>query len=220
MKKSSSMKVLLAGALSVGSLASCTKNDTGVVPRDSANTHQELAGKIKGQMRFTPPLTPLGANIAQYGAPERRRMAERLLQGFENVQTYNTGICYEVVAFVRFLFDNAITCDDLTMFRAQGWLDRFQFNMGPQWDGVTPLPAGTVLGFRNEATQEFFHAAIATGDGDQIRSVNGGRLGAGWNAPVRLRAVLGNRNMFGTFNYDGSTIRVFISNFDGAHQEL
>jgi len=61
---------------------------------------------------FLPPLTPLGAQAAQLGSPERRIRGERLLQGFENAQTYNTGICYEVVAFVRFLFDGAITCQD------------------------------------------------------------------------------------------------------------
>jgi hypothetical protein len=169
---------------------------------------------------FTPPLTPAGFTLLQQPAQERRRIANRLLDGFENINTYVTGgaICYEVAAFVRFLYDNQITCEDLTNFRTQGWLYRFNFTQGTQWNGNTAIAAGEIVGFQDESTQAFFHAAVGTGNYDEIRAVNGGTLGAGW-MPIRLGVRLGSRNTDGTFNYEGRRIRVFIANFN-AHTEL
>lgn len=204
------MKALSAGTLA-GILLSCSTD--GIAPGPSNIDVTSGLGKEEAKAAMyarTPPLTPLGFSLQQQPSFERRRVADRLLQGFENINAYTNGICYEAVAFVRFLYDNAITCDDLSTYYGGLWVQRFNFPQGRQWDGNFALAGGEIIGFRDETDRAFFHAAIAIGEYDRVRSVNGGRLGAGW-LPVSLKTILGPRNYDGTFNYDGRKIRVFIS---------
>lgn len=207
------IKILCASSL-VLALSACSTDEIAETPSGLSNVDKETeANTVYSSGPFTPPLTSLG-NTAMccMTSFQRRERANALLNGFENINTYITGICYEAVAFARFMYDGAITADDLTNFRAQGWLARFNFHQGRQWDGNFALAGGEIIGFRDESTEAYFHAAIATGEYDRVRGVNGYTLGNGWQNPVSLRIILGSRNYDGTFNYEGRKIRVFISN--------
>ncbi|TNV17188.1 urea amidohydrolase [Ochrobactrum teleogrylli] len=123
------------------------------------------------------------------------------------------GVCFDSAAYVRYLYYGGknITYNQLTTISALDWLPKFNFTGGPEWDGVSPLPKARAIGFYRIAESKIFHAAIAV-DGTQIRATNGGALGMVWAQPVDLRRVLGNRNSDGSFNYDGTKIRVYYSN--------
>jgi hypothetical protein len=89
------------------------------------------------------------------------------------------------------------------------WATRFNFTMGPPWDGNRPIARGTAVGFRRERDGRVFHAAVAVG-GTIVRSVNAGGLGQGWTDAVDLRKALP-RPANGTFAHDNARIKVYLS---------
>ena len=154
-------------------------------------------------------LTALGAQVAQRGAQERAAIANKLMQGADIAGYTRNAICYDTVAYVRYLLGAAIGVDQLLDTSAQNWRALFDFPNGIQWAG-DPIPAGTAVGFERVGDQ-VFHAALAIG-GTTIRGVNGGTLGTGWQA-------LGDRDLVtlpggagGVYTHDGTQINVWLSN--------
>ncbi|MCA8274182.1 urea amidohydrolase [Burkholderia sp. AU30280] len=155
-------------------------------------------------------LTPLGAQVAQFGFPERQRHAQALIAGTADINTYvSGGVCYDAAAYVRYLMraDAMITPNTLLDTIGQHWWPRFNFENGGEWDGRANIPAGTAVGFSRGGS--VFHAAIAVG-GTSIRAVNGGLLGSGWRYAVDLARVL-EPAAAGGFTYDRANIRVHLS---------
>ncbi|HAO27735.1 MAG TPA: hypothetical protein DCQ68_08780 [Chryseobacterium indologenes] len=156
-------------------------------------------------------LTPEGATKAQLGPSERATVANALLAGFENISKYNTGVCHDVVAYTLYMRGASISPNDLSELTGQAWLRKFDYMGGEKWDGYSVIPKGKALGFYRLIDKTFFHSAITTENIDYARSVNGGKLGAGWDRPVDFKLELGKKNEDGTFNYDGTKIEVYIS---------
>jgi len=155
-------------------------------------------------------LTAKGAHAAQLGHPERHQLGERLMAGAD-AREYTDGICYDVVAFVRFLLGARISPADLASTSAQAWKLKFAFERGRQWDGRSPIPHGTAVGFARENDKQVFHAAIAVG-GTEVRGVNGLKLGNGWIDKHDLKRELARSEKgAGLFVHDNTPIRVYLS---------
>jgi hypothetical protein len=154
-------------------------------------------------------LTDIGAKTATAGAPEKSNMAGLLIQGNRNINEFTRGVCFDAAAYVRYLLGAAISPDQLKDLQGPDWVRLFSFRNGTEWDGVRSIPAGSAVGFFRVPDQKIFHAAIATGNAN-IRAVNGLLLGNGWSL-ANLNGVLKQPNDDGTFNYDGTQIRVYIS---------
>ncbi|WP_228437634.1 hypothetical protein [Chryseobacterium sp. 7] len=116
-----------------------------------------------------------------------------------------------MVAYALYMRGARISPTQLAESAGQKWLTLFNYPAGEKWDGYAPIPAGKAIGFYRLIDKTFFHSAITTGNGNEIRSVNGFSLGSAWNVPVDMKWVLGKRNSDGTFNYDGTKIEVYIS---------
>jgi hypothetical protein len=162
-------------------------------------------------------LTPQGAHAVQLGLPERRALADQLMSGRKNITEFTSGVCYDTVAFVRYLLNAGITPNEVTATDGGAWKIKFAFERGHEWDGATPIAKGTAVGFKRPVgftaePDKFFHAAVATG-GTRVRGVNGGLLSPGWPVEVDLRQVLTTRNDDGSFKYDNADIRVYLSAF-------
>ncbi len=157
-------------------------------------------------------LSELGAHSLMLDAPERKSIAHKLLRGDEHIVNYvRFGVCYDVVAYLRFLLDASIHPEEVISTNGQQWLEKFVFTDGDrQWTPGMNIEEGKAIGFYRHADGKFFHAAISAGDATNIRSVNGGRLGSGW-MDVDLDAVLTDYNKDGSFNWDGTQIEVYIS---------
>lgn len=138
-------------------------------------------------------LTPIGAQIAQQGPRERTAVAMKLIrpQNPEKITQYVTNaLCYDAVAFVRFLLGRMITPQQLVANTGIAWAPTFN-RAGHLWHGGA-IAAGTAVLFRRPAHDPVknrpvrnpgpFHVAIALGRGCAVRSVNGGKLGAGWQS--------------------------------------
>jgi hypothetical protein len=156
-------------------------------------------------------MTAKGAQAAMLGAVERLRHANALMRGQSNIHEYMNGICYDAAAYVRYLHNAAITPNELVNNFGSAWLMKFRFTDGREWDGSSQLPVGKAIGFYREIDTKIFHGAIAV-DGQSIRAINGLLLGNGWSDTVNLSLALGRRNDDGTFNFDRTQIRVYISN--------
>ena len=155
-------------------------------------------------------LKPEGARIAQLGAPERAKYGKDLVSGKVNVSQYTKNVCYDTVAFTRFLLGSSgITPKDVVTVQAQGWVGKLKFDSGTKWDGTTAMKAGSAVGFYRVIDKRFFHCALATG-GSKVRAVNGHVLGAGWEE-VDLKKILGDADKEKQFDFDGAKIEVWIS---------
>lgn len=157
-------------------------------------------------------LSELGAHSLMLGAPERESIARKLLRGDNHIDSYvRFGVCYDVVAYVRFLLNASIDPEEVISTNGQQWLERFVFTDGDrQWYPGMNIEEGKAIGFYRHADGKFFHAAISAGNETQIKSVNGGLLGSGW-MDVDLDYVLTDYNDDGSFNWDGTKIDVYIS---------
>lgn len=158
-------------------------------------------------------VTELGAHSLQLDAPERQHLAHKLLEGEYHIYDYvRFGVCYDVVAYIRYLFDASINTDELLSTNGQQWLERFQFQNGDrQWYPGMNIDEGKAIGFYRHADGKFFHAAVSVGHETLIKSVNGGLLGSGW-IDVDLDTVLTDyNNEDGSFDWDGTKIEVYIS---------
>ena len=144
------------------------------------------------------------------GPREKQILATDLITGLKNINTYTNGVCYDTVAFVRYLLDANISPNELLNYTGMAWKSKFQFEHGRNWDGRSPIPAGTAVGFYRLVDNTVFHAALAIG-GTEIRAVNGNQLGVGWQR-VDLKTALGAPNRDGSFNYDRTKIFVYLSN--------
>lgn len=157
-------------------------------------------------------LKPEAARIAQLGEAERLKYGKDVLSGKVNIGQYTKNVCYDTVAFARFLLGAKITPKELTSISAQGWLAKFKFESGTAWDGKSALKAGSAVGFCRTAPESrlgFFHAALAVG-GSKVRAVNGLLLGAGWEE-VDLKKILGAADDKNQFSFDGCKLAVWIS---------
>ena len=154
-------------------------------------------------------LSEKGAHAAQLGHREKHALGERLMLGTADIREYVNGICYDAVAFARYLLGGRITIDDLLAINAQDWRRKFNFELGRQWDGKSPIPRGTAIGFWRQNDRQVFHAALAVG-GTELRGVNGSRLGSGWIDKHDLKKELP-RPVNGLFAHDNASIRVYLS---------
>ena len=156
-------------------------------------------------------ITPEGARAAQLSLSERAPVANSILSGAENISKYNSGVCHDAVAYALYMRGADIKPDELADATGQKWLNKFNYTAGEKWDGYSIIPKGKAVGFYRLADKTWFHSAVSTGNNNEIRSVNGFRLGSAWSVPVDLEWVLGKKNEDGTFNYDGTKIEVYIS---------
>lgn len=156
-------------------------------------------------------ITAEGARKAQLSILERQPVANGLLSGMENISKYNSGVCHDVVAYALYMSGARISPDELVASSGQQWLHKFNYSGGEKWDGYSVIPKGKAIGFYRLIDKTWFHSAITTGNGNEIRSVNGHSLGTAWSVPVDLEWVLGKINTDGTFTYDGTKIEVYIS---------
>lgn len=156
-------------------------------------------------------VTPEGARKAQLSLSERAPVAHAVLSGAENISKYSNGVCHDVVAYALYMRGAHISPDQLAGSAGQKWLETFNYPGGKKWDGYSPIPKGKAIGFYRPIDKTWFHSAITTGNGNEIRSVNGFSLGSAWSVPVDMKWVLGKKNSDGTFNYDGTKIEVYIS---------
>ena len=156
-------------------------------------------------------VTPQGAKSAMLGNLEKQALANQLLNGNLNVEDYMQGVCYDAVAFVKYLLGGGINHNQLLDIGGQGWLPVFNFMGGNIWVGGN-IPAGTAVGFYRLVDNQIFHASISVG-GTVVRGINGGLLGAGWaNAPRDLSTLAPDPNNNNAFIHDNTSIRVFLSN--------
>ena len=147
-------------------------------------------------------LTPLGANVAQQIVGPRNSKASNLL-GFAHpvpmMNKYVGGVCYDVVAFTRYLLGAQISPNQLIDVNAQQWAQIFMRNARP-WHG-NEMPVGTAMIFCNYDNNVPFHAAIIAGylgfRSTVIRGDNGNTLGAGW-------VPQGDRNLADLTNLEGN----------------
>jgi len=156
-------------------------------------------------------VTAEGARKAQLSQSERLPIANAMLSGSENISKYNSGVCHDVVGYALYMLGSGIAPDDLVELYGQKWLNKFNYSGGQKWNGYSVIPKGKAIGFYRLIDKTWFHSAISTGNGNEIRSVNGLALGTAWSVPVDLKWVLGKINPDGTFNYDGTKIEVYIS---------
>ena len=150
-----------------------------------------------------------GAHAAMLGANERAQIANRLVSGQESVNAYIQGVCYDAVAYARYLLGAAISPDILVQTSGPDWRTRFRFELGVLWIGQ-PIPAGTAVGFQRQPDRVVFHAALAVGGRFQIRGINGLLLGAGWTEECSLVPQL-IPGMEGWCPFDHTQIRVWLS---------
>lgn len=153
-------------------------------------------------------LNDKGRRALSLSKSERKKLAFDLLSGRESVQSYTTGVCYQAVAFVRFLLGDPIPSSETEILN-----NYYNINESREWNGRSYFAAGDVIVFSRRDREGWipFHTAIATGNGCEIRGVNGHLLGTGW-LPVNLRFVLAGTNSSGEVNYDGRVISVRILN--------
>ncbi|WP_343313269.1 hypothetical protein AAIB41_10390 [Brucella sp. BE17] len=161
-------------------------------------------------------LTPKGKEAALGSPEEKADLYDKLLKGKEedggNIADYvYKGICYEAVAYVRYLKGGSISFEDIVTLSGDKWVPKLKFEDGQVWNGTMHLETGKAIGFKRVSPiQEFFHAGITSG-GTYIRAINGKLLGEKWTKSINIVDVLGTRNPDGTFNFDRSKIKVYIS---------
>ena len=80
-------------------------------------------------------LKPEGAKVAMLGEPERKKHALALLKGAD-IRKYTGGICYDAVAYVRFLLGKGITPTEIASINGNAWRDKLKFLSGKRWDGT------------------------------------------------------------------------------------
>jgi hypothetical protein len=161
-------------------------------------------------------LTALGAQVAQRGPQERNQIGMSLLgPAPPPINSYIiNGICYDTVAYVRFLLGAQITPTDLVTLSGQGWGQRFNA-AGNLWMYKANIALGTAVLFRRPGTNLPFHVAISLG-GLQVRGVNGNNLGAGWspigdcNLVSQLTPI--NQGQFRCGPGNGDVCNVWLSN--------
>ncbi|MGH1517239.1 hypothetical protein [Chryseobacterium sp. JK1] len=157
-------------------------------------------------------ITPEGAHKAQLDLSDRTTVANALLAGAESISKYNTGVCHDAVAYALYMRGARISPTELAESAGQRWLHKFNYLGGQKWNGYSVIPKGKAIGFYRLIDKTFFHSAITTGNINEIRSVNGFKLGSAWDIPVNMKYALGKMNPEdGTFMYDGTKIEVYIS---------
>ncbi|WP_343313267.1 hypothetical protein AAIB41_10380 [Brucella sp. BE17] len=155
-------------------------------------------------------LNKKGKEVAKAPAPERIHCADELIRGHYDMNDYVKGMCYDVAAFVRYLYLARIDYKELVSLSAEAWIKIFNFKVGTEWDGINSLSGSKAVGFWRERDDKVFHAGIAVG-GTKIRAINGGALGTVWCQLVDLRTVFVRKSPDGTFMFEGTKIRVYIS---------
>ena len=156
-------------------------------------------------------LTKIGKEALTKGKDEKLRIASDLIvKGVDIAEFVVGGLCYDALAFCRFLLGkDSLTANDITNKVAQAFLPNFDFlHTGHEWDGVDNFVHGVALGFYRLRDTTFFHGAIGV-EYHKIRAINGGSLGAIWTQTVDLSTVV-TINPDGTFNYDGTKIKIYI----------
>jgi hypothetical protein len=154
-------------------------------------------------------LHPIGAHAAQLGHRERLALSEDLMNG-KDIRIYlKNCVCYDTVAFVRFLRGARISQEHLAELEGHEWEPMFNFTMGRPWDGRSPIPRGTAVGFFRLNDRKVFHAAVAVG-GARVRSLNGGLFGLTWIEAADLSKVLPHITN-GAFAHEGTRIKVYLS---------
>ncbi|CAA7194912.1 hypothetical protein CHRY9293_01172 [Chryseobacterium potabilaquae] len=218
MKKLKKTAVVFLGILIFESLTSCNADRADEIssPEISTPNSTTLAAKNDKLPNF---LNDKGRAAMQLSKSKKKKLAFDLLSGRESVQNYTSGVCYEAVAFVRFLLGDSVPNSNQEI-RNQYLYD---ISHSRAWNGTSDFNTGDVIIFseRRREGMEPVHTAIATGQGCEVRSVNGGLLGSGWR-PTNIRTVLAGTNSSGEVRHDGTTITVRILNLrrPTIHDEL
>jgi len=140
----------------------------------------------------------------------RKKVGEALIKGGK-IQDYCKGVCYDTAAYTAYMLGSKkIKPNDLEKTGDQ-WLSILKIKDAPAWNGKANFSKGQVIGFWRKQGNKVFHAAIATGNGANIRGVNGFKLSPGWGNTVDLKKLLGDPDSDGLFDYDGAQIKVHIS---------
>lgn len=153
-------------------------------------------------------VTPIGAQVAMRPLSLRSLIAQRLMNGQDDITTYKAGVCYDAAAYVRYLLGAAITPTTLAETMGPAWLPHFNFQAGAIWRG-RPITRGTAVGFERKIDMRIFHAAIAIG-GTEIRGINAHLLSPNWVNEVDLAQFVPGPD--GWFTYDNTAVRVRLSN--------
>jgi len=120
-------------------------------PNDSAVRNSVHANTLREQRMRT---TLIGAQVGMRDITARRLVAERLMRGQDSIETYMQGVCYDVVAYVRYLLGANITPTTLRALEAEQWVPQFDFTAGTIWEGGS-IPTGTAVGFESQLTERF-----------------------------------------------------------------
>jgi hypothetical protein len=156
-------------------------------------------------------LTKLGEQKAKLDAPKRVPFAKSLMSSKApaRVEDYMAGVCYDAVAYVRYLLGANISYQQLTTTSGNDWIPFL--DQGKSWTGGA-IPEGTAVVFRRP-NKGAFHAAVSLG-GTKVRGINGGKLGTGW-------VIAGDSDISGmlkatapqasTFAFEKETIEVLLS---------
>lgn len=138
----------------------------------------------------------------------RSIVAERLMLGQDRIEMYMQGVCFDVVAYVRYLLGANITPTLLVDAEGEQWVPHFNFTAGTIWQGG-PIPKGTAVGFERQLDMKIFHAALGVG-GAKIRGVNNFMLSPGWLHEFNLSRYQPGPQ--GWFTFDHVAIRAWLSN--------
>jgi len=158
-------------------------------------------------------LTEIGSNKAQLAPGSRGVFANFLLDEAVGVENYINGVCYDAVAYLRYLLGGEIQPAELLTTSGQEWLPRFNFLGGTLWAGG-PIEIGRAVGFYRLLDHQVFHASIGVG-GTTVRGINGGLLGAGWHVAPRDLSTLvpvADQTIPNRYLHDNTEIQVWLSN--------
>jgi hypothetical protein len=134
-------------------------------------------------------------------------LADRLMAGQDDSRKYIYGVCYDAVAYVRYLLNPNITPTMIADIRGNNWLAHFDFLNSPIWTGSL-IPKGTAIGFERKIDGNIFHAALVADDNNHIRGVNA-LINSSWLIPYNLAHFTPGPH--GWFNYDNTDVRIRLS---------
>ncbi|RNA63271.1 hypothetical protein D1631_15725 [Chryseobacterium nematophagum] len=218
MKKLKKTAVVFLGILIFESLVSCNTDRADEISSPKMNTNHDSSELFSKNGKLPNFLNDKGRQAMSLSKSEKKKLAFALLSGRESVQNYTAGVCYEAVAFVRFLLGDPVPNTNQEI--RNNYLYN-TFSRSNAWNGRSDFNTGDVIVFSKKEREgmEPIHTAIATGHGCEIRGVNGGMLGSGWR-PTNIRTVLAGANSSGEVRHDGTTITIRILRTPIIQEEL
>lgn len=164
-------------------------------------------------------LTKEGKKVLKYEAKKKEELVAELIGGKKDVKDYiKGGICYDVAAFVKYLFGRESTDYKGTAIKEDVLISK-EFNGNHcinnlisstvNWQyGVDIIP-GSIITFFWLREKRITHAAVAIG-GTKVRAVNGFSLGHTWKEEVVLKDAMQNETNNDVCSNDGKDYYVQI----------